>query len=353
MRGLVLSPPERHRAHRRTAKFDLTLCISEGENGLEVSIEYSTELFLKSTMERLLEHYRVLLEEAVAAPDTRISDLPLLSPKANVCSSWNGPGSSTPWRRGWSRFTGSSRPGPVSPRAHRVAVREEGRSWSYAELDSAARRLASHLQAEGVGRGDVVVIWARRSASLVWALLGVVEAGAAFAILDPAYPAPRLLACASQVNPRAWIDLAGAGEPTGDLAALRSRVACHLDLPDGIGGDGPWDGQPVEESAGAAPDPSARAYVAFTSGTTGVPKAIVGSPHGLPHFLRWQRERWDLAATDRFSMLSGLAHDPLLRDIFAPLTLGAALLVPDRTRIVGSRAAAGLALGGGGSRWPT
>ncbi|MCP4661643.1 MAG: amino acid adenylation domain-containing protein, partial [bacterium] len=75
--------------------------------------------------------------------------------------------------------------------------------------------------------------------------------------------------------------------------------------------------------------PESLAYVAFTSGSTGIPKGILGRHGPLSHFIPWQRRRFDLRPSDRFCMLSGLAHDPLQRDIFTPLQLGAALSIPD------------------------
>ncbi len=71
------------------------------------------------------------------------------------------------------------------------------------------------------------------------------------------------------------------------------------------------------------------AYVAFTSGTTGEPRGILGSHAPVSHFLRWHTRTFDLRPSDRFGMLSGVSHDPLLRDVLTPLSLGATLCVPD------------------------
>ncbi len=71
------------------------------------------------------------------------------------------------------------------------------------------------------------------------------------------------------------------------------------------------------------------AYVAFTSGSTGTPKGILGRHGPLTLFAPWAQNLFGLNETERFSMLSGIAHDPLHRDIFTPLQLGATICIPD------------------------
>ncbi|HUP43792.1 MAG TPA: AMP-binding protein, partial [Thermoanaerobaculia bacterium] len=75
------------------------------------------------------------------------------------------------------------------------------------------------------------------------------------------------------------------------------------------------------------------AYVAFTSGSTGEPKGIVGRHGPLSHFIPWRCRELGLGPDDRYSMLSGLGHDPLHRDLFVPLTTGGTVAVPDPERL--------------------
>ncbi|HEX2189518.1 MAG TPA: amino acid adenylation domain-containing protein, partial [Longimicrobiaceae bacterium] len=190
---------------------------------------------------------------------------------------------------------------------------------------------AHRLLADGLRRGDVVAVHARRSASLAWALLGVLGAGGAFLVLDPAYPGIRLARQLRAARPRVLLRLPESGPLAPEVEAwLADAGVAALSLParaeaerSGLLAGHPTGAPPVE------PGPDDLAYVAFTSGTTGEPKGIVGTHGPLAHFVAWQAAEFGLTADDRFAMLSGLAHDPLLRDVFTPLSLGATLCVPD------------------------
>ena len=84
-------------------------------------------------------------------------------------------------------------------------------------------------------------------------------------------------------------------------------------------------------------DPDAAAYVFFTSGSTGVPKGVLGTHAGLAHFLAWERSNFPIGPGDRVAQLTALSFDPVLRDIFLPLTSGASLQVPQRDLLFGAR----------------
>src|SRR5207244_201773 len=164
--------------------------------------------------------------------------------------------------------------------------------------------IARSLRDGGVAVGDVVAIWAHRSAPLVAAILGVLRAGAALAILDPAYPAARLAERVRSARPRGLVEVGAAGPVPAALdAALPPdavRVAAEAAAPAAA--------SPADDATAPTVRGDDLAYVAFTSGSTGRPKAIVGTHRPLGHFLAWQRATFGLDRDDRFSLLAGLSH---------------------------------------------
>src|SRR6185312_8863758 len=180
------------------SKFDLTLYVARHDRRrLRLDLVYNADLFDPPRMGDLVQQLASLLEQAAADPTRRIAELELRTDLARAVL----PDPRSPLVAGgaepvFAPFVRTARRVP-----DRVAVVDRSGAWSYGELDAASDRLAHFLEERGVGGGEVVAIYAARSASLVAALLGVLKAGAAFAVLDAAYPAARLLATLERARP--------------------------------------------------------------------------------------------------------------------------------------------------------
>ncbi len=311
------------------AKFDFTLYLQEQGDGIEVNLVYSSDLFDRARMEELLRQFELVLSQAVAAPAESLKALSLVTPAARLLL----PDPAAPLGGEWM--------GPIHAAAGRWADRtparpavegwREGEVWTYAELDARSNQLAHFLRAGGVQTGEVVALWAHRSASLVWAVLGTLKAGAAIMILDPAYPPGRLVDYLLTGRPQACLIVTGA-TPLPDEVS-EALPALRLDLP-------PLPSVPEDFLAGVPATepgipigPDDAACITFTSGSTGRPKAVGGRHGPLSHFYPWMGQRFGLSGNDRFGMLSALSHDPLQRDLFTPLWFGAALCIPEPDRL--------------------
>jgi amino acid adenylation domain-containing protein len=194
----------------------------------------------------------------------------------------------------------------------RTAIEEPGRTITYAALNEAANRAAHGLtEKHALGRGDVVALSIPTGVDYVIALLAVAKAGGVFLPLDPAAPPRRQAQMLSVANPV----LAISDGPVEQQPGLKvcSLEELSLDRPENpeltVGGD----------------DAS---YIVFTSGSTGMPKAILGSQKGLSHFLHWEISEFALGVESRISQLAPATFDVSLRDILVPLLAGGTLCIP-------------------------
>jgi amino acid adenylation domain-containing protein len=313
------------------SKFDLTLYVGESEDRIHFSLVYNADLFTSARMAELLAQLKQLLVQAVANPDKAIAQYSIITDRAKE----RLPNPTQPLDAHCDETVVDVFVRQAGQAPGRVALVDRHGAWSYGELDARSNELAGALRAAGVQASDAVAVYGQRSAALVWALLGVLKAGAAFAILDPAYPPARLIACLRSAQPRGWIQLAEAGPPPDELATFAASLpGAPVALP-----SGPEQARSWADQAPSAPEPDIHAgphdlaYVAFTSGSTGQPKAILGEHGPLAHFVAWQHQTFGLSGSDRFALLSGLGHDPLLRDIFSPLCAGATLCIPDEETV--------------------
>ncbi|KFA69191.1 hypothetical protein S40285_00009 [Stachybotrys chlorohalonatus IBT 40285] len=226
------------------------------------------------------------------------------------------------------------------------------RTFTYRQIDEASNIIANYLHDAGITNGDVVMIFAHRSVELVCAFMGTLASGATVTVLDPLYPPQRQQIYLEVSQPKALISIGKAIDENGPLAPmvqkyideelsiktqipnLRLNDAGELSGGEGASGD-IFAG--VQSRASSPPDvivgPDSNPTLGFTSGSEGKPKAVLGRHYGLTRFFPWMAERFELSSKSVFACLSGIAHDPIQRDIMMPLFVGAQLLIPAKEDI--------------------
>lgn len=233
------------------------------------------------------------------------------------------------------------------------------RTFTYQHINESSNILAHHLVSSGVQRGEVVMLYSHRGVDLVVAAMGVLKAGATFSVIDPAYPPERQNIYLDVARPRALVVIEKATIEAGPLHAIvrdfiKENLQIRTEIPalklqdDGTVRGGSLDGgediltAQVSKKAslpGVVVGPDSTPTLSFTSGSEGRPKGVRGRHFSLAYYFPWMSERFNLTEKERFSMLSGIAHDPIQRDIFTPLFLGASLIVPPAEDITFDRLA--------------
>lgn len=298
-----------------TSKFDLSIIFREIGQDFVGQIEYSTDLYDESTIERFANNLIALLDGIVARPDSRLSELPVIAERerVRVLDEWND--TDRPGAGGRCLHELVQAQAERTPEA--VAVIADDVRLTYRELDNRANALAHHLRALGAGTESTVGVCIERSAEVVIAVLAILKAGGLYLALDPDQPADRM---ASLLTDAGASMLITRSQPTA-IAAV-----------DGIGTyvfDRDWA---ITEKYPTTPPadttvPENLAYAIHTSGSTGRPKCVV-TPHvGIVNYLTWLQAEHKLSAQDRVLQKAPFGFDVSVWEIFWPLSTGAAVVL--------------------------
>jgi amino acid adenylation domain-containing protein len=306
-----------------TAKFDLSLFVSEHPGGLALKWEYCIALFDAATIERMATAFEVLLRAVVDAPETSMASLPLLDADARQRMLQLAHGEQVDVAEPIAQRA-FERQAARTPQA--VALSMTDRTLSYGELERAANRLAHKLQAIGAQRNDLVAIRAQRSPELIIAILAVWKSGAAVLPIDPAYPPARQRFMLEQAEVRVLLtDRASHAAAVDDF---RVDTVIHLD-----------DSSLRSELETLTATPPAAinaandlAYCLYTSGTTGQPKGVAMPHRALANLLVAQavdlpRMREPLKTLQ----FTSIGFDVALQEILTTLSTGGELRLIDES----------------------
>lgn len=276
-------------------------------------------------------------------PSTLISHLSLITvssssaipnPKANL---------------GWTDFRGAihdifqenAAKHPTKPLVIETPASKDGESriFTYQDINRASNIVSHKLISDGISKGDVVMIYSSRGVDLMISVFAVLKAGATFSVIDPAYPPERQTVYLQVAKPRGLIVIKSAGilddfvenyiTENLDLKTRVDQLAILSQFNVTSSHDSllPFFSQ-KDTPTGVVVGPDSNPTLSFTSGSEGLPKGVLGRHFSLAYYFDWMSQKFNLSENDKFTMLSGIAHDPIQRDMFTPVFLGAQLLVP-------------------------
>ena len=311
--GLVASPLD---VDSGTARFDLTLGLTEGPEFIGGFLEYPIDLFEAQSIERMVEHFKTLLEGIVANPQARVSELPLMSEteRHSLLAQWDETGNDYSEDECVHQlFEARAERNPQA-----VAVLFEEERLTYGELNERANRLAHYLQELGVGPEVRVSILLDRSVEMVVAILSILKAGGAYVPLDPAYPPARLAFMLNDA--RAPVLLTRQSLVEG-LPEHGARVVCLETV----------ERETIARGCVANPASAVRAenlaYVIYTSGSTGQPKGVLVSHAHVARLFSATESWFNFNERDVWTLFHSYAFDFSVWELWGALLYGGRLVV--------------------------
>ncbi|AFY44054.1 non-ribosomal peptide synthetase [Nostoc sp. PCC 7107] len=298
-----------------TAMFDLTLDMQETEAGLVGALEYNTDLFHDTTINRIVEHLQTLLQGIVTNPDVRLSELPLLTEleRHKLLVEWNNTQVEYPQNKCIHQLFEAQ----VERIPDAVAVVFEDEQLTYHELNNKANQLAHYLQTLGVKTETLVGIYVERSHHIIIAILAILKAGGAYIPLDPAYPAERLAFILQDAQMSVLLTQQHLIE---NLPLAQTQVVCLDTESDSINQQNTYN--PISECITAN-----LAYIIYTSGSTGKPKGVLVNHSNVMRLLAATEHWYKFNHNDVWTLFHSIAFDFSVWELWGALLYGGKLVI--------------------------
>ena len=298
-----------------TAKFDLTLLMTESEQGVSGSLEYNSDLFEQPTITRMVGHFVTLLEGIVANPEERISQLPLLTQpeQQQLFGEWNNTQANYPSDKCIHQlFEEQCLSTPDA-----VAVVFNNQQLTYHQLNCRANQLAHYLCSLGVKADTLVGLCVERSLEAIVGILGILKTGGAYVPLDPEYPTERLRFMLEDAQVKVLLTQQQLVE---SIPQHQAHLVCL---------DSDWE--KIAQECELNPENTAAtdnlAYVIYTSGSTGKPKGVLVNHSNVVRLFAATDAWYHFNAQDVWTMFHSYAFDFSVWEIWGALLYGGRLVV--------------------------
>lgn len=238
-----------------TARFDILFLVAATKRGLEISVEYSTELFKPETIRKFIQDFETILNTMITKPQTKLNDFSLHGLAKDIKAESFVPNDfqAIPFIDTFRMI--------CKTKGSCIALIEKDRSLSYQEVDRLSDNIACFMQEQGVQKNDRIILCLPNSIEAVLSILATLKCGAAFVPIDARMPAKRLESMVQQIKPALIVTHKDSEDNISRFfkACFRfeDMVAVHKKNP--------------RQEHIALDD---LAYIIFTSGSTGLAKGV-------------------------------------------------------------------------------
>jgi tyrocidine synthetase-3 len=297
------------------SRYDLTFNFREVEEGIQLNLEYCSDLFSKQRIEQLLLHYKSLLKQLLEDTESQIGKIEYLNKteKERLLIGYNNTTSAFPATMSLvDLFEAQAEKTPDS-----IAFQFEDISLSYDSLNRLSNQMGHYLNDElAIGIGDSVCVWMDRSEQMMVVLLGILKSGAAYVPIDPEYPQ-------SRVNYILEDTKSGVIITDQQLAKNLKQENYVIISP----GDWPVISTFPENNLAIKPSAEDLAYIIYTSGSTGIPKGVMVEHKGVVNRLDWMWRQYNFSQQDVILQKTTYVFDVSVWELFMPLLFGARLVM--------------------------
>ncbi len=304
----------------RAAKFDVNFLFSESKDGLDLLLEYNTDVYTTEQMQRMVKHFENIMASVVREPKQSLGAIDFLTKedKYQLLDVFNDTLIDYPKEKTLADIFEEQ----VLKTPDAIALRQHEETMSYRELNARANQLAAYLIEHGVSKGDNIGLLVTRSFNMIIGMFGILKAGGAYVPIDPEYPIDRqeyILGNSSVVKV-----IADGDYPLEDLTSPGIFVKLKtLDLTK-------YD----SSNPGLKIDSKQLAYTIYTSGSTGRPKGVMIEHHMAVNLVLWVNTEFNIGTDDRLLFITSMCFDLSVYDIFGMLSSGGSLVIVEQQELM-------------------
>ncbi|NLD48843.1 MAG: amino acid adenylation domain-containing protein, partial [Clostridiaceae bacterium] len=306
----------------KSTMFDLSLDAEEIDGKLVLSLEYSSRLFKKETMERFIIHFLNILKAVSDKPDIRLKDIELIDykDKEYILKEFSclksGPVSSNNWTDFIDLFENQVKAVPA-----KTALKYGDRELSYAELNCRVDSLAARLKEFGVSAERTVAIMVEKSFEMIIGLFGILKSDGAYLPIDPNYPKDRIKYILEDSKAEILLTL----KQFSESVEFNGQIICLDD--DGIYSK-------VNSPVRNISRPSDLAYIIYTSGSTGKPKGVMVERCNMNAYIHAFLSEFKLRSEDVVIQQASFCFDAFVEEVYPIMSVGGTLVIPTREQVL-------------------